>query len=556
MFFLSVNPDLFVRSLMESDLNDLFDLLVRNRVKTNKFVQLDSADSVACLRNSLRQYDDAFTDGRGLFLGVFVEKQLQGEIRFEFKTIDRDSTSCVCNIAYWVDPVVRGRYIVYDCLRTILPVINRMEWLNNSRIGRFDATIERTNRASQNIVDRLGFRKSLSSDSLLDILLDQIAPRAIQEWSLTSSQLDDPGFFHLSNADYLSRASFKASGCEPSESIRSTRLSIFSSLFDVLSDPHSEVPDTASYSILVSLQHSISHIVEQIAPDRVVTTNMVSYCSPIKLDHFRGIWRDPQSLDSLIIVYGNFCVKGYEQSWDSRIIAGLTISGVHESIMSLDDGNITQTWERISCGDKGQVDGIWKTSRGVVGVYSSTYVSSSSIWEIQPDPLSGRWTLAIGDQWFFHLDSTTFNEILWATTTDTTIMKRSSRKRGNTGPMRWHRDLAGVLNPETATFINDFTWYLRNREIQACIALRKLQIAILLKCGTSERKLLKRFQALVIRESDVDELLHELESQLMNLEQSSASLNFWFLLSRDLQSVPFSRLSDILSAKLESELDP
>ena len=555
MFFHSINPDLFVRSLIDSDLNDIFDQINRNRSDAGNFVQLDSSTNISSLRRSLCQYREAFAEGKGLYLGIFVERRFRGEVRFVLSPNGRDERECVCNMAYWLDSGVRGRNLVYDCLKSVLPVLHQMKWVNHSRIIRFEATIERTNQASQNILDKLGFQRSASSESSIDLLLDQVAPRAVHEWTLMSARLHDPGFFDTSRASYDSRKSLLKSQVESDQCTRLDRLSLFSSLFDALSDPQWEEPDLDSYSILVDLQNALGEIIGEVAPDRVLSTDIVTLTSPVKIDHFGGLWRDPESLDSLIIVHGNFCVKGYEQLWDSHNIAGLTITEVLASGMLLMDVDVSHTWERVSLGTIGQLDGIWKTSRGFVAINGSKYVSCCNVWEIRPETSSGRWTLAMGDQWLFNLKSTTFEEILWCTITDTTVMKRSSRKRGNTGPVRWARELSNITNPETATYINSFSWSLGNKAIQNCIALRTLEIGMLLRFANPDRKTLKRFGRFRISDREAKELSQEHQLQVKHLDDLRNLINIWVSISFKLSDVPFERIADNLAVQLEVELD-
>ena len=556
MFSLLIRRDLFVRSLMESDLNDLLDLLVRNRNDAGKFVQLDTATDTKSLRNRLREYDEAFTAGRGLFLGVFLDTHLCGEIRFEVESDAKSSESCGCNIAYWLDVDSRGNRLIYDCLKAMLPVVNRMQWLNGKRISHFEAMIERTNSASQKIIQRLGFEQRISLKDPLDILLDEIAPRTVVEWILATNRLEeDPVFFETSNMSYMLEISTN-SWHDESESDKQARISLLVSLLDALSNSETIEPlDFASYSTLLELQRSLCELVGKLAPERVVSTDIITSCCPINLDQFSGLWRDPESTDTLIIVHDNYCVKGYVQSWDMCQIAGLSVSEILESKMMLVDGGTSQAWERVSLGKRNQVDGIWKTSRGYVGVHGAQCISCSSLWEIRSESGSGRWTLAMGSQWLFHIDSISSNEIVWCTTTESTILKRSARKRHNTGPMRWVRESVSDESALLSSFVSSFTWSLRNREINRCIVLRRIEIAIILKCGNPDRKLLKRFKQLEISDRQLDRLFEERECLVKELAEMSHSKEFWNDISNNLIQLPLCHWPERISTKLESELD-
>ena len=557
MFHLSVVPsNLFVRCLTKKDISAYYDLVRANSDNVGAFVQLGAVDSHSSIDKTIRDYEEIYISKMGLFLGVFCEKQLCGEIRCDLvKPSEGRNSSCSCDIAYWLDVKWRGIGVIYKCLRSLLPVLSKMNWVNGSRISRFTAAIERTNLASRSIVERLGFKKSDSSRSAQEDVLDLLAPRSIHEWTLDCSLTDMSEILENAEAEYISNRGNKKHvsilPCLPNKD----RVSFLGSLDGFLLSSAKEGPDFTSYASLAELHNVARDLLSAVAPERVMSSERISAVCPVTLEEFRGIWCEAQSCDSLIIVFEEFCIKGFKQFHDGIRICDLVISHISDLSMVLTDGDSTQTWTRISVGVDGLIDGVWKCSRGYIGICGKQYVSSSNLWKICMDPGDGKWSLAIGDQWSFSLETYLLEEVTWSTQIDSTILKRSARKRGNTGPLRWRRDTETLPNLNTLSFVQSVTYSLRNRQIITCMDILKLEIEIILKVSDPGRKIRKRLNVFANSARPVDESLRLRERMLHDSEVQSSILRYWESIRSEITILPFDQLDDHIIALIDLELD-
>jgi RimJ/RimL family protein N-acetyltransferase len=557
MFRLPVFPsNLFLRCLTEEDIPDYLKLVQRNRENVGRFVLLEAVDAVSTLQKTIREYEEIYARKQGLFLGIFCGTRFVGEIRC--KLVNQSDTfyaSWSCDIAYWLDVESRGGRVIYRCLRTLLPVLSCMVWAGGARIDRFTAVIERSNIASQKTVERLGFKLENTDCSLQERVLDLIAPRLLREWTLCCREKDIAQALHTAETEYISAQANKPPSSSLSESVRKERVSFLLSLNELLSTDSSVSPDFCSYTTLLEIQDVASELLSVVAPDRVMPSDRVSAASPVILDEFRGIWYDAQACDSLIIVFDKYCVKGYKQSFDGIFISGLMIHEILDRSVVLVDGESTQTWLRISTGVTGQIDGIWKSSRGYVAVAGEQYVSSSSIWELSMASRDGKWILSIGDQWSFSLESFTFDDVVWSTPIDSTILKRSARKRGNTGPIRWKRDVETSPNPETLSFVHGLTFSLRNRLILKCIEILKLEIELILKVSDPGRKIRKRLSHFVCDHRSVEDSLLLREKMVYEYEKHSEMNQYWISIMSEVSILEFTKIEDHLTIIIQRELE-
>ena len=555
MFQLRISENVCVRSLLDDDVYDYYDLLNRNRHDISRYVQLDAVCDLPSLRVNFLEYKRRFVNRTGLFLGVFFERDICGEIRFDIKAINETRDTSHGNIAYWLDIKMRGRGLIYQCLRVLLPVISRMAWMSERTVKSFDATVERSNYSSQSILQRLGFRRPEPSASPVEIVLDKIAPINTQQWILMCDGTDLVAQLGAAEMTYLDLRNTLETSADNAVEEKRNKISLLVRSFEGLSNTTSVEADVQSFSRLLQMESLLSCLITAVSPGRVLSPEIKAGIRPVTEADFEGKWVESDSSDSLIIIMGHYCIKGYRQEFDGHTLGGLSITEFTDSSLTLSDGDDLQTWTRLSHGTEWNHDGIYKTSRGFFGIFGSDCVSSSSVWEIQFDNELYRWVLSLGEQWKYNLESFAFESISWKTEIDSTIMKRSARKKGNTGPMKWIRHGSVFHDQETGKVVRSMLTSLRNASVAKCIQLRETEIQLVMKTANLHRKLLKQAAAYANGNTSYDELTYAHRETLNELTVVKQQIRTWNEFEVSTRSVLYNDLDNFISAAIAVEIE-
>jgi hypothetical protein len=212
----------------------------------------------------------------------------------------------------------------------------------------------------------------------------------------------------------------------------------------------------------------------------------------------------------------------------------------------------SHSWARVSDKGSSSLDGIWRTSRGHIAIYGETCVTGAQVWTIQCD---STWTVAMGDDWHFNLQSFLFDSADWAPKLDTTILKRNARKRNNGGNIHWTRHSAVGISQGCHRDAYGILVHFRMLTLHALKELRVIDILLLHQIGRGGRKWERRNSQTFSDTRDSQALLEQRPLILQNYDHAYACEAY---LQSRMDSGAFNvdrSISDILIRELEYIMD-
>ena len=132
--------------------DELYTILVQNKTSVEHYISLGNITKEHLLSNTV---------DTNLYLGIFVNEELCGQIRLEKETRRTvpGTKGLVLNLAYWVAASHRGQGVATEALRILLEREVFTKW-QAREISEIFADIKADNSASQHVVSRNGFTLS------------------------------------------------------------------------------------------------------------------------------------------------------------------------------------------------------------------------------------------------------------------------------------------------------------------------------------------------------------------------------------------------------------
>ena len=432
-----MSSEIFLRPLHEGDGDVVRKSFQSERKRFGPFIQFNSTSDDHQISRFIVDCLQATHDRKGLYLGIFVAAEFAGQIRIELRTVLTGHT--VCNIAYWIRAHFSGRGITYRALRSVIPFCVNEFWCDKD-ILQFEAEVNVDNAASQCIVKRLGFRLQKPEDSAGQIL-DLVAPLSVENWILERDECPEHRLEHAHQRYSEVR--------DISDSSRTGCMEIISLLTMVDEEEASGNQFSDAKILLASvlpLEERVHSSLNERAPQRVPKSDFRGV-SWIELTDIEGVWLEDESG---VIIIGHTVVKGCKlqlsKSEDGNFSFGSfildTCDSDRASFRNVESGLIVE-WTRIERSRDSvlHLDGIWKTSRGYVGIVGTTIVTSTCVWRVE---LSMRAVyLVLSPSFSYQLDSFDIDVLVWRTV-ELPSRRKKLPYRGNS-PISWSRSVGSHL---------------------------------------------------------------------------------------------------------------
>ena len=168
-FTLTVDDDVELRLWNESDAEELFALVDRNRSYLREWLPwLDITRSVEDERGFIRRVRKNFADGIGMETGIWVDGTLTGTISFHTSKVENRSTQ----IGYWISADAQGQGLITRCCKAMLDYA-----FEKGDFDKAEIHVARGNRKSRAIPERLGFEEERIEENtewLYDRFVDHV----------------------------------------------------------------------------------------------------------------------------------------------------------------------------------------------------------------------------------------------------------------------------------------------------------------------------------------------------------------------------------------------
>lgn len=142
--------DIELKSLSLQDVNDLFDLISKNKTQMGKWLLwANSINSTVDVERLVNEYLRRRENNEGLNLGIWLNSKLVGCVSFSSINILQSSAS----IAYWIDSEFQGRGIISKACSKLIEY-----GFSEMNLNRIEANCAESNEKSKAIPIRLGFK--------------------------------------------------------------------------------------------------------------------------------------------------------------------------------------------------------------------------------------------------------------------------------------------------------------------------------------------------------------------------------------------------------------
>ena len=378
---IKVNERVMMRAICPSESAQLVSLIQRNIKRLRDYITLPN--DLSEMVKVLNEAEQAMKHSFGLYMGIYVESTLSGQIRIERVTGKATDLS----VAYWLCSEQTGQGLTRHCLKCLIEYA-LVFW---SKIDEIVADVKYDNISSQNVLRDLGFipdKEWLPWRSLEEAVFvagDGRPPKVSVKWRLKGSPLSPAANISKRTEPlgpalalkplYVILAEIKDLRKEigaPVSSTESTDITNFQGLWSCESKYMLIIGDNAATGRMQEISrkfpgpigrrsingHLIKDITfEQICFESGMVWKRLCECSSSKESEMDGFWETPGG--SCVGIKGEYCIIGkYEKisKIDGNWRIGKSTLSTNNQYMHVTDPTGHVEWHRVISHDTQSID--------------------------------------------------------------------------------------------------------------------------------------------------------------------------------------------------------